>query len=131
MAKINLVNNDVIGVFQFLNTVDMPPKATRAKVKLMKTLHEIGDDIVADQKAIADEFGGNISDDGRIAYDTPEHAKEANTNVNILSMESRDIEESYNGQFQILKEFFDDYDKDIPAMFASSYIILVDELQDI
>lgn len=131
MSKINLVNDDAIGVFRFLNTVDMPPKATRAKVKLLKALNAVGKDIMGDQKAIADEFGGTITDDGRIVYDTPEHRDEATTNIRILSMESRDIEEDYNGQFKVLKEFFDDYDKTIPSEFADSYIILVDELEQV
>lgn len=131
MSKINLVNNDIMGVYQFLNTVDMPPKATRAKVNFMKSLSGIGSDVAADQRSIADEFGGTVSEDGRITYDTPEHNAEANTQISILSMESRDIEESYNDQYKILKEFFEGYDKDIPAMFSNFYITLVDELEKV
>lgn len=135
MPQIKLENTYLFKVANFLRGVEsMPAKQSRARTKLVKSLMEKGAEYIESQKQVVEELGGQVQDeDLKIVFtednvEAKHHVKEY---LDELSKEVVVIDESFIGQFAVLKKFFSDWDGEVKSMDADGYDKLLDTLDEL
>lgn len=135
MANIKIENGYLFKVALFLERVEkMGAKQSRARTKLVNSLKEKGKGYVASQKAIVENLGGSVGDDGiSITFpkgDTTSLAL-AQEQLGELDREVTIIEEEFVGQFETLKQFFLPWDGEVTSAAAAGYdkfMTIIEEL---
>lgn len=126
-------NIDIFPLENFFRTVEgMNAKASRARTKLVNSLSLLGKEYTESQKQLVTELGGQIDNDLKIIFskDNQKAKLEADTDLTELANEVVTIDEFFDGQFKVLKEFFAEWDGVISAMHANAYDTLLELLEE-
>lgn len=125
METIEIENKYLFKVALFLEGVEkMGAKQSRARTKLVNALREKGKSYIESQRAIVDNLGGSIGDDG-ISITFPKgdtlSLTLAQEQLGELDKEVTIIEEEFIGQFETLKQFFLIWDGEVTSVAATGY----------
>lgn len=126
-------NIDIFPLENFLRTVEgMNAKASRARTKLVNSLSLLGKEYTESQKQLVTELGGQIDNDLKIIFskDNQKAKLEADTDLTELANEVVTIDEFFDGQFKVLKEFFAEWDGVVSAMHANAYDTFLELLEE-
>lgn len=124
-------NLELFPLINFLEKVDMSAKASRARTKLVKRLRSWGDEYTESQKQIVLENGGTVDENGNILFtEHQENIPKTSAERKELSLETVNVSEDFDGQYNSLKMFFENWDGVVSAVDAQAFDNLLDILED-
>ncbi|MFL1695607.1 hypothetical protein ACJQWY_02160 [Weissella kandleri] len=122
-------NNELVLVGNFLNSLTLPAKVSRARTKLVKTLQERLTEYNDARQEIIKDHNGDINEKTGVVTFPDKEKDAANSEVYDLDNETPIIQAAYNEQFSTLKAYFEDWDGEVSAENANAYDVLFDALE--
>ncbi|OIM09230.1 hypothetical protein, partial [Oenococcus oeni] len=99
-------NQDIIPVANFLGSLKLPAKVARGVAKFQKSLAEIAKDLYESEKDLVKQFGGSVDDQGRITWPvdlTTAQVDYQKANKDLFE-ETAEIQTSYKEEFSVIKD---------------------------
>lgn len=122
-------NIELALVGNFLNSLTLPAKVSRARTKLVNNIQERLTDYNESRNDIFKAHEG-VVDDKTGVVDFPEGEKEtAMSELTDLANETAIIKATYKEQFSTLKAYFEDWDGEVSAENANAYDVFFDALE--
>lgn len=134
---ITFKNMELQPVINFLQSLKLANKTSRARTRLVTKLSEKLENLVSDQKELLEKYGqrdneGNLIRDGNNAYLwNPDDSVEANKASIELNNEEVSIDLSeYKAAMKILTTALDNYSMELSEVDANIYNLLMDKLEE-
>jgi predicted outer membrane protein len=127
----NIKNNDLLKVYNFLNEASFVGAVSRARTKLMKSIGEAIGELQSDEISLAHENHGTLGANGAVEFDKnyPEDRIAFNQAHEELLNEEAVFMETTRDQFSRLKSGLEQYEKELNGQDAQAYDTLLDALE--
>ncbi|QDJ58491.1 hypothetical protein EFA59_02740 [Weissella hellenica] len=130
----NLTNNALIPVGNFLQSLTLPAQISRARTKLVKALNDSLKELSDGERQLVTDFGGEVTDEGQINWPINENGQslipdEYNTEHAVLLNEQVTIELNQPTLMNALKEYFAKWDGEVDPQYAEAFDAFFDALE--
>lgn len=130
----NLTNNALIPVGNFLQSLTLPAQISRARTKLVKALNDSLKELSDGERQLVTDFGGEVTDEGQINWPIDENGKSLIPNGYdaehaVLLNEQVTIDLNQPTLMNALKEYFAKWDGEIDPQYAEAFDAFFDALE--
>ena len=124
-------NQDIIPVANFLGSLKLPAKVARGVAKFQKSLAEVAKDLSESEKDLVTQFGGSVDDQGRITWpaDLPNAQVDYQQAHKDLFDETAEIQPRYKEEFSVIKDYFKSFDQDIDPQNLHGFDAFMDAFE--
>lgn len=130
----NLTNNALIPVGNFLQSLTLPAQISRARTKLVKALNDSLKELSDGERQLVTDFGGEVTDEGQINWPIDENGKSLIPNGYdaehaVLLNEQVTIDLNQPTLMNALKEYFAEWDGEVDPQYAEAFDAFFDALE--
>lgn len=125
----NLKNNTLLPVGNFLQSLTLPAQVSRARTKLVAVLNAALQDLAESEKQLVSDFNGEVDDQGHIIWPDKKTPVEYHTEHAVLLSEEVTIELNQPTLMKALKEYFAEWNEDIDPQYAEAFDAFFDALE--
>lgn len=130
----NFTNGTLLSIGNFLQSLTLPAQTSRARTKLVVKMQDALQELIASEKQLVTDFGGEVTDKGQINWPIDENGKSLIPNGYdaehaVLLNEQVTIELNQPTLTNALKEYFAKWDGEIDPQYAEAFDAFFDSLE--
>lgn len=130
----NFTNGTLLSIGNFLQSLTLPAQTSRARTKLVVKMQDALQELIASEKQLVTDFGGEVTDKGQINWSIDENGKSLIPNGYdaehaVLLNEQVTIELNQPTLTNALKEYFAKWDGEIDPQYAEAFDAFFDALE--